>query len=264
MVQRAAASQERINEFLQTKTDIISRKHIEKPIEGDLRFDQVRFVYPDSGIMALEDISFGVKAGQSIALLGTTGSGKSTVATLLCRMYDTTEGQIQVDGIDIRDYSLSSLRSQIGYVPQDVSCFQKPSGIILPLHFWHDGRKNHSGRERRRSVRNIQTFPEGFETKLGERGITLSGGQKQRVSIARAIVREPRILILDDALSAVDTKTENVILTNLKRIMQDRTSIIYLTPGIFCETCRPHSGSRRWQNCRARNPRIPAGAEWRL
>jgi ATP-binding cassette subfamily B protein len=227
MVQRAAASQERINEFLNTKTDIVSRRNLEKPIEGHVVFEKVRFVYPDSGIVALDNISFTVQAGQSIALLGTTGSGKSTVATLLCRMYDPTEGHILVDGVDIRDYSLSSLRSQLGYVPQDVFLFS--DSIRNNIAFGTEGLPDEKIIQSARDADlydNIQTFPEGFNTKLGERGITLSGGQKQRVSIARAVVREPRILILDDALSAVDTKTENAILGSLKRIMQNRTSII--------------------------------------
>jgi ATP-binding cassette subfamily B protein len=227
MVQRAAASQERINEFLNTKTEIVSVKNLEKQIQGEVVFDNVRFVYPDSGIVALDGISFEVRAGQSVALLGTTGSGKSTVATLLCRMYDVTEGRILIDGTNIRDYSLSSLRSQLGYVPQDVFLFSDT--IRNNIAF---GTRDTSEEQIIKAARdadlyeNIQSFPEGFNTRLGERGITLSGGQKQRVSIARAVVREPRILILDDALSAVDTKTENAILNSLKRIMQDRTSII--------------------------------------
>jgi ATP-binding cassette subfamily B protein len=227
MVQRAAASQERINEFLNTKTDIVSRRNLEKPIEGHVVFEKVRFVYPDSGIVALDNISFTVQAGQSIALLGTTGSGKSTVATMLCRMYDPTEGQILIDGTDIRDYSLASLRSQLGYVPQDVFLFS--DSIRNNIAFGTEGLPEEKITQAAHDADlydNIQTFPEGFNTKLGERGITLSGGQKQRVSIARAVVREPRILILDDALSAVDTKTENAILDSLKRIMQHRTSII--------------------------------------
>jgi ATP-binding cassette subfamily B protein len=227
MVQRAAASQERINEFLNTKTDIVSRKNIEKPIEGHVVFEKVRLVYPDSGIVALDNISFQVQAGQSVALLGTTGSGKSTVATLLCRMYDATEGRILIDGTDIQDYSLSSLRSQLGYVPQDVFLFSDSirNNIAFSTRDLPEEKIIQAARDAD-LYDNIQTFPEGFNTRLGERGITLSGGQKQRVSIARAVVREPRILILDDALSAVDTKTENAILGSLKRIMQNRTSII--------------------------------------
>ncbi len=229
MIVRAAASQQRINEFLQTHTDIVSPTNVQHPISGDIQFDNVRFVYPDSNIVALDGISFQVEAGQSVALLGTTGSGKSTVATLLCRMYDVSSGSIQIDGISIKDYSLSSLRGQIGFVPQDVFLFSE--SIRNNIRF---GLEDHVVSEEQiiQAAKdadlweNIQQFPEGLDTKVGERGITLSGGQKQRVSIARAIVREPRIMILDDALSAVDTKTENAILNSLRRIMQDRTTVI--------------------------------------
>ncbi len=229
MIVRAAASQQRINEFLNTKTDIVSKKDLTRTIEGIIAFDHVRFVYPDSGIVALDDVSFEVAAGQSIALLGTTGSGKSTVAMLLCRMYDTTTGQITVDGTDIRDYSLPSLRGQIGFVPQDVFLFS--DSIRNNIRFGLDDSEVTEDQIIQAAkdadlYENIVRFPEGFDTRVGERGITLSGGQKQRVSIARAIVREPRILILDDALSAVDTKTENAILNSLSRIMQGRTSVI--------------------------------------
>ncbi len=227
MVQRAAASQERINEFLKTKSDIVSLKNISREIEGHIIFSHVRFVYPDSGIVGLHDVSFEVKSGESVAILGTTGSGKSTIANLLCRMYDVTSGQITIDGIDIKDYNISSLRRQIGYVPQDVFLFSDT--IRNNITFGTTGIAEERIMEAAKDAdlyNNIMLFSEAFDTRLGERGITLSGGQKQRVSIARAIVRDPAILILDDALSAVDTKTENAILNSLKRIMQDRTSII--------------------------------------
>ena len=229
MVVRAAASQQRINEFLQTKTDIVSLKNLEKPLAGKIGFNNVRFTYPDSGIVALDGVTFQVAAGESVALLGTTGSGKSTIATLLCRMYDTTQGQITLDDIDIREYSLPSLRGQIGFVPQDVFLFS--DAIRNNIRFGLD-EKQVSEEQIIQAAKdadlweNIRTFPEGLDTRVGERGITLSGGQKQRVSIARAIVREPRILILDDALSAVDTKTENAILNSLSRIMKGRTTVI--------------------------------------
>lgn len=227
MVQRAAASQERINEFLNTKTDIVSTHHIKRPIRGGIRFDQVRFVYPDSGIVGLHGISFEVNSGESIAILGTTGSGKSTVANLLCRMYDTSSGQILIDDTDIKAYDISSLRSQMGYVPQDVFLFSDTirNNIVFGITGVPEERIMQAAKDAD-LYENVMQFAEKFETRLGERGITLSGGQKQRVSIARAIVRDPRILILDDSLSAVDTKTENAILNSLKRIMQNRTSII--------------------------------------
>jgi ATP-binding cassette subfamily B protein len=197
-------------------------------MEGSIHFDQVRFVYPDSGIVALHDVSFEVKSGESIAILGTTGSGKSTVANLLCRMYDVTSGKITIDGQNIKDYQISSLRRQIGYVPQDVFLFSDTirNNIIFGLDTNFPEEKIIQAAKDADLYENVIRFPDGFQTKLGERGITLSGGQKQRVSIARAIVRDPRILIMDDSLSAVDTKTENAILNSLKRIMINRTTII--------------------------------------
>lgn len=227
IVQQAAASQQRINEFLHTKNNIISTQNIEKEIDGHIVFDKVNFVYPDSGIKALKEISFEVKQGESLAIIGTTGSGKSTIANLMLRMYDATEGEITVDGIPIEAYSISSLRAQSGYVPQDVFLFSET--IRNNIAF---GNVELSEEQIKAAaadadlLENIIRFPNGFDTKLGERGITLSGGQKQRVSIARAIARNPKILILDDALSAVDTKTENSILNSLQKIMKGRTNII--------------------------------------
>jgi ATP-binding cassette, subfamily B, multidrug efflux pump len=227
LVQRAAASQERINEFLQTKTDIVSRAHIDKEIMGDVVFENVNFIYPDTKIHALKDLSFRIKHGEALAVIGNTGSGKSTIANLLCRLYDATNGTITIDGTDIRDYDIPALRSQIGYVPQDVFLFSDT--IRNNIGFGMDELSESQMVQAAKDAdvyENIMRFPEKFETKLGERGITLSGGQKQRVSIARALVKEPRILILDDSLSAVDTKTENAILNNLQRIMENRTTII--------------------------------------
>jgi ATP-binding cassette subfamily B multidrug efflux pump len=227
IVQQAAASQQRINEFLQTKTHIVSTQDLEREIDGRVHFEDVSFVYPDSGIQALHNISFKVDPGQSLAIIGTTGSGKSTVANILLRLYDPSQGKVYIDDTEIQAYDLQSLRSQIGYVPQDVFLF---SETIRNNIAWGESGLNEQTIQQAASdadlLENIERFPNGFETRVGERGITLSGGQKQRVSIARAIVRDPKILILDDALSAVDTKTENTILNNLKRIMQGRTSII--------------------------------------
>ncbi|PVY38198.1 ABC transporter ATP-binding protein [Pontibacter virosus] len=227
LVQRAAASQARINEFLNTKNDIVSRENISKPIEGDIVFENVDFVYPDTNIHALKNISFRINHGETLAVIGNTGSGKSTIATLLPRMYDITSGRILIDGVDVRDYNLESLRSQIGYVPQDVFLFSDTirNNIGFGLPSITEEQMVQSAKDAD-VYENIMRFPEQFDTKLGERGITLSGGQKQRVSIARALVREPSILILDDSLSAVDTKTENAILNSLRRIMANRTSII--------------------------------------
>ncbi len=227
IIQRAEASQERINEFLNTKNTIISEKNVEKELKGKIVFDQVNFTYEDSGINALKDVSFEVNPGESLAIIGTTGSGKSTIANLICRMFDVTKGIIKVDDIGIKDFDLSSLRGQIGYVPQDVFLFSKniKDNIAFGTHEFSMEKIIKASCDAD-LYDNINDFKEGFETILGERGITLSGGQKQRVSIARALIREPQILILDDCLSAVDTKTENTILNNLKRIMVDRTSII--------------------------------------
>ncbi|WP_066830512.1 ABC transporter ATP-binding protein [Rufibacter ruber] len=227
LVQRAAASQQRINEFLNTKTDIISQKNLEKDMKGAIVFDEVDFVYPDTGIHALKKLSFQINPGETLAVIGNTGSGKSTVAALICRLYDATGGRILIDGEDIRDYSLSNLRSQIGYVPQDVFLFS--DSIRNNIGFGVDALSEDKMLQAAKDAdvyENIMRFPQQFDTVLGERGITLSGGQKQRVSIARALAREPKILILDDSLSAVDTKTENAILNSLHRVMANRTSII--------------------------------------
>ena len=227
IIQRAAASQKRINEFLETKNDIVSTENLVSDIKGKISFNSVGFTYEDSGIVALKDINFEVNPGESIAIIGTTGSGKSTIANLIARLYDVSSGSITIDGQDIRAYDLSSLRGQIGYVPQDVFLFS--DSIKNNIAF---GKQELTMEEVLKAaedadlLENINRFPDGFETALGERGITLSGGQKQRLSIARAIAKDPQILILDDSLSAVDTKTENTILTSMSKIMKNRTSII--------------------------------------
>jgi ATP-binding cassette subfamily B multidrug efflux pump len=227
IIQRAAASQKRINEFLKTKTAITSKVNLDKEIAGDIVFDKVSFTYPDSGIKALREVSFSVKQGETLAVIGTTGSGKSTIANLMTRMYDTTAGIIKIDGIGIKDYMVSSLRGQIGYVPQDVFLFS--DSIRSNIAFGATGLTEEQMIQASKDAdlhNNIQDFPKKYDTMLGERGITLSGGQKQRVSIARAIARDPKIMIFDDALSAVDTKTENAILNALQKIMKNRTSIV--------------------------------------
>ena len=227
LVQRAEVSQKRINEFLKTETNIVSEKELMHNIKGKVEFRNVSFTYPDTGIKALRDISFSINPGESLAIIGTTGSGKSTVSNLVSRLYDVRDGEILIDDIPIAHYNVNSLRSQIGYVPQDVFLFSDTIfnnigfGIKSP-----DEEKIVQAAKDADVYENIVRFPQGFNTRVGERGITLSGGQKQRVSIARAIVREPKILMLDDALSAVDTKTENNILNSMKRIMEGRTTII--------------------------------------
>ena len=226
-IQRAASSQQRINEFLNEKTTLVSEKNVVKPLDGTITFKNVGFTYPDSGIVALQHFDLEVRRGESVAILGTTGSGKSTLAHLLCRLYDPTEGEILIDDISLRDFDVHAYRRQIGYVPQDVFLFSDSiqnnvrfGSTDMPFSRIEQAVKDAD------LYNNIIDFPQGYDTLLGERGITLSGGQKQRLSIARAIARDPKILILDDCLSAVDTNTENIILNNLKRIMDQRTSVI--------------------------------------
>ncbi len=228
IVQRAAASQVRINEFLDEKNHIISTEDLETEFVGEVEVKDLSFVYPDSGIKALDQVSFKIKAGETLGIIGTTGSGKSTITNLLMRMYDPSQGEILIDGKDIRAYNISSLRKQIGFVPQDVFLFSDTIANNIAFGLDQTDHKELIEKAAKDAdvYQNIVDFPKGFETMLGERGITLSGGQKQRVSIARAIAKEPKILILDDCLSAVDTKTENAILTALKKIMENRTSII--------------------------------------
>lgn len=227
LVQRAEASQKRINEFLKTQNNIVSEKNIVREIQGKIEFKNVSFTYPDTGIKALQNISFTINPGESLAIIGTTGSGKSTISSLIARLYDARDGEILIDDIPIEEYNLNSLRTQLGYVPQDVFLFSDTiyNNIAFGLTDTHEEKVIEAAKDAD-VYKNIMAFPNGFNTRVGERGITLSGGQKQRVSIARALVREPKILMLDDALSAVDTKTENTILNSMKRIMQSRTSII--------------------------------------
>ena len=227
IIQRAAASQKRINQFLKEENHIQSTENLDVDIVGKLAFENVSFVYPDSGIKALDQVSFEVSPGESIAIIGTTGSGKSTIANLILRLYDTTQGGVKIDGKPIEAYDISSMRSQMGYVPQDVFLFS--DSIENNIAFGGDDITKEQIIQAAKDADlydNIDDFPEGFQTMLGERGITLSGGQKQRTSIARAIVKNPKLLILDDALSAVDTNTENTILKSLARIMKGRTSVI--------------------------------------
>ncbi len=226
-VKRAEASQKRINEFLKIKTDIVSEKNIEQEISGKVEFNNVSFTYPDTGIEALKNISFTILPGESLGIIGTTGSGKSTISNLVLRLYDVTAGEVRIDDVPIKDFELIGLRKQMGMVPQDVFLFSDT--IFNNIGFGLDQSDENKIVQAAKDADvhdNIQAFPLGFGTRIGERGIMLSGGQKQRVSIARAIVRGPKILILDDALSAVDTKTENNILNSLKKIMLGRTSII--------------------------------------
>jgi len=229
IVQRAAASQTRINEFLETIPDIRNSSIENTVIKGEIEFRNVSFTYPESGTKALKNASFKVTPGETLAIIGKTGSGKSTIADLICRLFETTEGSILIDGQEISSINLNSLRSNIGYVPQEVFLFS--DSIRNNISFGITNEKIDLERIQKAAKEaaihdNIDKFQEKYETELGERGITLSGGQKQRISIARAIIDRPNILIFDDCLSAVDTETEEEILSNLKVIMENKTAII--------------------------------------
>lgn len=229
LVQKASASQARINAFLDVEPDISSPASPKESrnIRGHIEFRGVGLTYPDSGILALDGVDFTLEPGQTLAVIGRTGSGKSTLAQLVARLYDPTEGHVLVDGVDLRERDLHGLRGAIGYVPQDVFLFSDT--IRANIGFGVDDAEDAVIEQAARDADvhdNIIGFPEGYATLLGERGVNLSGGQKQRVSIARAILKRPRILIFDDCLSAVDTETEATILGNLRRIMEGRTSIL--------------------------------------
>jgi ATP-binding cassette, subfamily B, multidrug efflux pump len=227
IIQRAEASQKRINEFLNEHNPLHTSSGLRSTISGHILFKGVSYTYPETGTHAVADLSFEVPEGETLAIVGTTGAGKSTIANLLCRMMDPDNGQILLDGQPLSAYDVTYLRSHIGYVPQDVFLFSDT--IRQNILFGADQESDEAMQQaakRADLAENVNRFPKGFETMLGERGITLSGGQKQRVSIARALVRDPEVLILDDCLSAVDTRTENEILNNLRSVTHNRTTII--------------------------------------
>lgn len=234
MIQRAAASQKRLNEFLQTEPTIENpAKAQQVNLSGEIRFNNLYFTYPHTGIEALKNFNLSIHKGQKIAVIGRTGSGKSTLAQLLLRMYDPQKGNIEVDGVDLRQIDLNSLRNQISYVPQDVFLFSDSiaNNIRFGLEKSEEGDYRQAARQA--SVeKDIEGFAEKFETLVGERGVTLSGGQKQRVSIARALIKNPQIIVFDDCLSAVDAKTEKEIITHLYSYLKDKTAII-ITHRIF-------------------------------
>lgn len=227
LIQRASASQKRINEFLETSPEIVSNSNKKINLSGLIEFKDVSFRYPDTGIEAVKNISFKVEKGQFLAIIGRTGSGKSTIANLLMRMYDADQGEILFDKQVIKDFDLAHFRDQIGFVPQEVFLFSDTiyNNIAFGLSETEDSQVEKAAKDAA-LYENIIGFEKKFETMIGERGISLSGGQKQRLSIARAIIKAPRILIFDDCLSAIDTQTEEQILTNLGRLMKDKTSIL--------------------------------------
>jgi ATP-binding cassette subfamily B multidrug efflux pump len=233
LVQRAAASQIRINEFLQIQPQIINTNINTYPIQGKIEFRQVNFTYPETGIHAIKNLSFVVNPGQTLAILGHTGSGKSTVAELLNRFYDPDSGEIYVDDKPIPQHNMYLLRKETGYVSQEVFLFSDTiyNNIAFGLHDMNldkeDEKKSVIQAAKDADVyENIMGFTDAFQTRIGERGITLSGGQKQRITIARAIIKQPKLLIFDDCLSAVDTETEEKILHNLINIMRGKTCLL--------------------------------------
>jgi ATP-binding cassette subfamily B protein len=227
IIQQAEASQERINEFLKIEPEIKNEVEGHTKITGDITFEDVSFTYDDTNIEALKQVSFKVEKGQTLAILGKTGSGKSTVLDLIGRLYDATSGKILINNLAIRQHNLTDLREHIGYVPQDAFLFSDT--IKQNIKFGKEDATDEeviTAAKNAKVHKNIIGFNKGYDTVLGERGITLSGGQKQRVSIARAIIKSPDILLFDDCLSAVDTETEEKILKNLFKISKGKTTII--------------------------------------
>jgi ATP-binding cassette subfamily B multidrug efflux pump len=223
LTQRAAASQKRINEFLDEKSEIVFPENDFQITQARIEFDKVSLSYPATGFEALHDVSFTLLPGQKLGIIGPTGSGKSSLCNLIPRLFDATSGTIRIDGRDIRDYSKTNLRNEIGYAPQDVFLFSE--SIFDNVAFGLPGATQEQvalATQRSGVYENILGFAEGFQTVIGERGVTLSGGQKQRVALARAWIRDPKLLILDDSMSAVDTKTEEMILGHLRQARIDR------------------------------------------
>jgi ATP-binding cassette, subfamily B, multidrug efflux pump len=234
MIQRAATSQRRINEFLHTAPTVMNAPEpVKTQLRGNIRFEKVDFVYPHTGIHAIKNFSLTINKGEKVAIIGKTGSGKSTIAQLMLRMYDPQHGRILYDGTNIKKISLNTLRSQISYVPQDVFLFsdtvENNIGFALenalPVNIYKAAANAAVAGE-------IEGFPQNYKTMIGERGVTLSGGQKQRVSIARALLKDHEIVLFDDCLSAVDAKTENEIIANLYNYLHSKTAVI-ITHRIF-------------------------------
>lgn len=225
--QRAEASMQRVNEFMDMKSEIINTNHSQYEIRGDIEFKNVTYVYPNTGIKALDNVSFHIKAGESLAVMGKTGSGKTTIALLLARLIDPTSGEILLDGKNLRDHNLVLVRDFLGYIPQESYLFSDT--IENNIGFALDT-PNPDQVVRFAKIadvdKNIVKFKDQYQTMVGERGVMLSGGQKQRICIARALIKEPKILIFDDSLSALDTETEENILQNIDTEIENATSII--------------------------------------
>lgn len=233
-IQRAGASQKRLNEFLQTQSAIQNQNSgVKKKVAGKIEFRNVNFIYPHTGIHALKDFQLTVHKGEKVAVIGRTGSGKSTIAQLLLRFYDAGKGHVLVDDVDLKDWDLQYYRSQLSYVPQEVFLFSDTIRNNIAFAGVSKTEEEIIQAAKKASVHNeIMSFSAGYETMVGERGVTLSGGQKQRISIARAILKDPALLILDDCLSAVDSRTEAAILEQLNHYLQNKTAII-ITHRIF-------------------------------
>ncbi|MFT3901918.1 MAG: ABC transporter ATP-binding protein [Niabella sp.] len=234
MIQRAAASQERINEFLNIEPEIQTKPDAKRlHIKGHIKFEEVKFTYPDTGIVGLDDFNMEVKVGEKIAITGRTGSGKTTIAQLLLRMYDVDKGSILLDGVNIKNLDISNLRQQISYVPQDVFLFSDTVANNIRFGVPHATQEQVREAAYMASVdTEIDKFEQGYQTMIGERGVTLSGGQKQRISIARALIKDPELIIFDDCLSAVDAKTEQQIMDRLNQYLHAKTAII-ITHRVF-------------------------------
>lgn len=229
IIQRASASQTRINEFLSTTSKIKNPTTAIKPLTGEIEFKNVSFTYPESGINALKNISFSVKKGETLAIVGKTGSGKSSIINLLLRNYDVNNGKVLIDGKNIKHINLNNYRENVGFVPQDIFLFSDSIENNIAFGYKNKLPEIETIEQAAKDAAiyaSIKGFEKGFKTLVGERGVTLSGGQKQRVSIARAIIKAPKILIFDDCLSAVDTETEDIILNNLTKIMKNKTAVI--------------------------------------
>lgn len=227
IVQEAEASQKRINELLETNSEIGSSNNDDYQLNGDIVFQNVSYTYPDTGVQALKNVSFTLKSGQKMAILGRTASGKSTIADLLLRIFDPTEGHIYIDGKDIKDHNIHIIRQQVGYVPQDAFLFSDTVASNIAFGKESSTQEDIKQYAEFASVHeDIERLPQGYDTLVGERGVTLSGGQKQRIAIARAFIKKPEIVILDDALSAVDSTTEQKILGYLRDALHEKTSIV--------------------------------------